>query len=90
MRLYLAISHQNNYEKMEKSIDNLLDIKTNAIYTHFSRIKTTFNKMMYHKHAENYCICTNKDIKDLNYRYIPAIVKNPFQAYNELHEEWYS
>lgn len=67
--LYLEISNQNNLDKMEESIDNLIDLSTKAIYTHFSRIKSALYELMYEKIAERYCIVSDQKDKDL--RYIP-------------------
>ena len=67
--LYLEISNQNNLDKMEESIDNLIDLSTKAIYTHFSRIKSALYELMYEKIAERYCIVSDQKNKDL--RYIP-------------------
>lgn len=56
VQLYLEISNQNDYEKMLISINDLINIETKAIYTHISRIKNTFFKLMDKSIAENYII----------------------------------
>ena len=67
--LYLEISNQNNYDKMMKTIDDLIDIDSKAIYPHLSRIKAKFYSLMYPEIAENYCIISDPENK--NYKYIP-------------------
>jgi hypothetical protein len=58
--IYLAVSNQDNYEKMKDSINLLVDDKR-AIYVHLSRIKGTFHKVIDCRLAENYSIRGEKD-----------------------------
>ena len=72
-QLYLAISNQNDYNKMMKSIDDLLNSPAN-IATHISRIKERFCELLYPEIALHYCIMPDPDNKEV--RYIPWCRKN--------------
>lgn len=61
LELYLSISPQENYDKMINSIKDLISINSTAIYTHISRIKSTFYKIMDDQFAENYIISGSKN-----------------------------
>ncbi|PWA11657.1 hypothetical protein [Flavobacterium laiguense] len=55
-QLYSKISYQADYDKMLQSIDDLTDLNSKAIYTHISRIKSAFYKLMDKQYADNYII----------------------------------
>ena len=44
LKIYSQISHQNSYDKLKESIDDLIHNESDAIYVHFSRIKKEFSK----------------------------------------------
>lgn len=72
-QLYLAISNQNDYNKMMNSIDDLLKSPAN-IATHISRIKACFCEQLYPEIALHYCIVSDPENKEI--RYIPWCRKN--------------
>ena len=72
-QLYLAISNQNDYNKMMKSIDDLLNSPAN-IATHISRIKDRFCELLYPEIALHYCIIPDAEYKEM--RYIPWCREN--------------
>ena len=53
---YSKISSRADYDKIQKSIDDLIDPKSNALYVHFSRIKSAFIKHIHPDLAINYYI----------------------------------
>lgn len=56
LTIYTSISNQLNYDKMAKSIDDVINLETKAIYTHLSRIKSAFYKIMDKPFAQYYMI----------------------------------
>jgi len=72
-QLYLAISNQNDYNKMMNSIDDLLKSPAN-IATHISRIKACFCEQLYPEIALHYCIIPDTEHKEM--RYIPWCREN--------------
>ncbi len=58
--IYKEISNREDYDKMLASIDDLVDIKTNAIYVHLSRIKSAFTKVLHPDIAEYYYVYGDK------------------------------
>ena len=54
--LYLKVSNQLDYDKMVQSISDLVSPDSKAIYTHISRIKSAFYKLMDKFYADNYII----------------------------------
>jgi hypothetical protein len=56
LTIYTSISNQLDYNKMAKSIDDVIDIETKAIYTHLSRIKSAFYKIMDASFAQYYIV----------------------------------
>lgn len=46
LTIYNSVSNQLDYDKMAKSIDDVINLETKAIYTHLSRIKSAFYKIM--------------------------------------------
>jgi len=45
-----------DYDKMSKSIDDVINLETKAIYTHLSRIKSAFYKIMDASFAQYYIV----------------------------------
>lgn len=58
--IYKNISYQENMTKMLESIDKLIKNEQSEIYTHFSRIKSAFCKVMDENIARNYYIVGGK------------------------------
>jgi hypothetical protein len=54
--IYTSVSNQLDHDKMTKSIDDVINIETKAIYTHLSRIKSAFYKIMDATHANRYIV----------------------------------
>jgi hypothetical protein len=59
LTIYISISNQLDHDKMVKSIDDVVNLETKAIYTHLSRIKSAFYKIMDASHANHYVISGN-------------------------------
>lgn len=83
--LYLAISNQENYDKMKQSVSDLISQNSKAIYTHISRIKSTFYKIMDKHYAKNYIITSSEH--GSTHKFIPLL--KPKQNINEDMESWY-
>src|SRR5690554_397513 len=56
LTIYKHISYQENIDKMTKSVLDLIKNENNEIYTHFSRIKSTFCKVIDKSIAKKYYI----------------------------------
>jgi hypothetical protein len=56
LNIYTSVSNQLDYDKMAKSIDDVINIETKAIYTHLSRIKSAFYKIMDASFAKYYIV----------------------------------
>lgn len=54
--IYTSVSNQLDYDKMAKSIDDVINLETKAIYTHLSRIKSAFYKIMDASFAKYYIV----------------------------------
>lgn len=61
LEYYKNISNRIDLDKMTESIDDLIDISSNAIYVHLSRIKSAFTKAMHHSIAKHYFIDGGKN-----------------------------
>jgi hypothetical protein len=59
--IYTSVSNQLDHDKMTKSIDDVINLETKAIYTHLSRIKSAFYKIMDTTHANYYVVSGNGD-----------------------------
>lgn len=59
LTIYTSVSNQLDYDKMVKSIDDVVNIETKAIYTHLSRIKSAFYKIMDASFAKYYIVSGN-------------------------------
>lgn len=53
---YIIVSNREDYDKMIISINDIVNLKTNSIYVHLSRIKSVFTKVLYPTIADNYII----------------------------------
>jgi len=58
--IYKHISYQEDFDRMEESVDKLLRNENNEIYIHFSRIKSAFCKVIDQEIAKNYYIVGGK------------------------------
>ncbi len=56
LSIYTSISNQLDYDKMTKSVDDVINLETKAIYTHLSRIKSAFYKIMDASFAKYYIV----------------------------------
>lgn len=56
LTIYTSVSNQLDYDKMAKSIDDVINLETKAIYTHLSRIKSAFYKIMDASFAKYYIV----------------------------------
>ena len=56
LTIYTSVSNQLDYDKMAKSVDDVVNLETKAIYTHLSRIKSAFYKIMDDSFAQNYIV----------------------------------
>jgi hypothetical protein len=56
LTIYTSVSNQLDYDKMGKSIDDVVNLETKAIYTHLSRIKSAFYKIMDASFAQYYIV----------------------------------
>ena len=63
LTIYNSVSNQLDYDKMAKSIDDVINLETKAIYTHLSRIKSAFYKIMDASFA-NYYIVSGSGVED--------------------------
>jgi hypothetical protein len=54
--IYTSVSNQLDYDKMAKSIDDVINLETKSIYTHLSRIKSAFYKIMDASFAKYYIV----------------------------------
>lgn len=59
LTIYTSVSNQLDLDKMIKSIEDVVNLETKAIYTHLSRIKSAFYKIMDASHANHYIISGN-------------------------------
>lgn len=56
LTIYTSVSNQLDYEKMMKSVEDVCNLDTNAIYAHLSRIKSAYYKLMDKSYAKHYII----------------------------------
>ncbi|ESU24367.1 hypothetical protein FEDK69T_08140 [Flavobacterium enshiense DK69] len=61
LTIYTQVSNHEDYSKTLKSIENIVNLETKAIYTHISRIKSEFYKIMDETYADNYIIAGYRD-----------------------------
>lgn len=57
--IYSQICPFDDLDKIKKSIDDITNIDTKAIYTHISRIKSAFLNLMDYEYAKNYIVTGN-------------------------------
>ncbi|ERJ58113.1 hypothetical protein [Sphingobacterium paucimobilis] len=62
--IYKNISNQNNWDKIRETVLQVVNNK-DALYVHFSRIKSTFYKHFHKSIAEQYCVTGLKNEKKL-------------------------
>lgn len=74
IKLYKEISNQDDYDKMMKSVEDLTNPYGSAIYTHISRIKSAFHKVMDSKLAKDYIVTS--DSFGSKQKFIPAVYYN--------------
>jgi hypothetical protein len=58
---YKSVSNKDDLDKMVASINDVINTKTNAIYVHLSRIKSTITKLVHPSIAAHYCIDGGKN-----------------------------
>jgi hypothetical protein len=61
LAFYKSVSNKDDLNKMTASIDDVINTKTNAIYVHLSRIKSTITKLVHPSIAEHYFIDGGKN-----------------------------
>lgn len=76
LSIYSSICPFDDLDKIKQSIDDITNIETKAIYTHFSRIKSTFLNLMDYEYAKHYIVTGN--CHGDTYKFIP-IMKNTNQ-----------
>ena len=59
LTIYISVSNQLDHDKMIKSVEDVVNLETKAIYSHLSRIKSAFYKIMDSSHANHYVISGN-------------------------------
>jgi hypothetical protein len=59
LTIYISVSNQLDHDKMLRSIEDVVNLETKAIYTHLSRIKSAYYKIMDATHANQYIISGN-------------------------------
>jgi len=84
--LYLNISNQLDFDKMTKSIEDIINPNSKSIYTHISRIKSAFYSVLDKTYADNYIIDSDYFGEDVKYISIikptpPPISDNELQAF---------
>lgn len=72
--LYTNISNQLDFDKMMVSIEDLVNPNSKSIYTHISRIKSAFYKLMDKQYADYYIVKSDEFGND--FKYIPIIKPN--------------
>ena len=75
-KLYTNISNQSDFERMMISIDDLVNPNSKSIYTHISRIKSAFYKLMDKQYADYYIIKSEDFGSDLKYIQIIRTIDN--------------
>ncbi len=76
LSIYSSICPFDDLDKIKQSIDDITNIETKAIYTHISRIKSTFLNLMDYEYAKHYIVTGNHHGD--TYKFIP-IMKNTNQ-----------
>ncbi len=59
LSIYTSVSNQLDYDKMVKSVEDVVNLETKAIYTHLSRIKSAYYKIMDESFARYYIVSGN-------------------------------
>ena len=76
--IYLQICPFDDLDKVRQSVEDITNIETKAIYTHFSRIKSSILNLMSYEYAKNYIITGN--YHGDNHRYIPVLKSNTYNS----------
>jgi len=79
LSIYSSICPFDDLDKIKQSIDDITNIETKAIYTHISRIKSTFLNLMDYEYAKHYIVTGN--YHGDTYKFIPIMknnLENPF------------
>lgn len=63
MNYYKSISNREDYDKMNQSIQDIINLETGALYVHLSRIKSVFLKHLHPIIAEQYYVMGGKGIE---------------------------
>ena len=63
MNYYKSISNREDFDKMSKSIQDIVNLETGALYTHLSRIKSAFSKKLHPRIAEQYYVVGGKGLE---------------------------
>ncbi|AZI38816.1 hypothetical protein EIB75_01215 [Epilithonimonas vandammei] len=71
LSIYSSICPFDDLDKIKQSIDDITNIETKAIYTHFSRIKSTFLNLMDYEYAKHYIVTGN--CHGDTYKFIPIM-----------------
>lgn len=59
--IYVSVSNQLDYDKMTQRIEDVVNLESKAIYTHLSRIKSAFYKIMDESYAKYYIVSGSRD-----------------------------
>jgi hypothetical protein len=87
--LYAGISNQLDYDKILRSIDDLVKPDSKAIYTHISRIKSAFYKQMDYKFADKFIVTSANFGNDFKFIQILKDRINPIQEKNKTDEPYF-
>lgn len=71
IEIYKVVSNASDYDKMMKTVEDLINPESNSIYTHISRIKAVFYSKLHPSIAENYII--KSDEFGSKIKYIPTL-----------------
>lgn len=82
---YSRICPYSDLDKIKKSIDDIINIETRAIYTHISRIKSAFLNLMDYEYAKHYFV-TGSHHGDA-FKYIPIINRIYLSSKNIFEED---
>ncbi|GER58129.1 hypothetical protein ULMA_02370 [Patiriisocius marinus] len=87
LEYYKSISNRLDFDKINESIDDIINTSSNAIYVHLSRIKSAFTKVMHHSIAQYYFIDGGKNKpKKIDLRSDLIIWKNSIGNTSEISE----
>lgn len=84
LTIYNSVSNQLDYDKMSKSIDDVVNLETKAIYTHLSRIKSAFYKIMDASFAKYYIISGSGEEERKVLFNTTSIIWNNYNSFDEF------